>query len=127
MIGLITELDIDGGFNPATGQATSPWFVMEMIRQLYDVRRVDINAGSIDEDVDILMIVHPQELSDQMLYAVDQHVMKGGQAIVFLDPNADSLVTRSPQGALIPAGMGSDLEVLLSPGGRISGRQSPGG
>ena len=46
--------------------------------------RVDINAGSIDEDVDILMIVHPQELSDQMLYAVDQHVMKGGQAIVFL-------------------------------------------
>lgn len=114
VIGLITELDIDGGFNPATGQATSPWFVMEMIRQLYDVRRVDINAGSIDEDVDILMIVHPQELSDQMLYAVDQHVMKGGQAIVFLDPNADSLVTRSPQGALIPAGMGSDLEVLLS-------------
>lgn len=114
LIGLITELDIDGGFNPATGQATSPWFVMEMIRQLYDVRRVDINAGSIDEDVDILMIVHPQELSDQMLYAVDQHVMKGGQAIVFLDPNADSLVTRSPQGALIPAGMGSDLEVLLS-------------
>ena len=114
VIGLITELDIDGGFNPATGQATSPWFVMEMIRQLYDVRRVDINAGSIDEDVDILMVVHPQELSDQMLYAVDQHVMKGGQAIVFLDPNADSLVTRSPQGALIPAGMGSDLEVLLS-------------
>ena len=114
VIGLITELDIDGGFNPATGQATSPWFVMEMIRQLYDVRRVDVNAGSIDEDVDILMIVHPQELSDQMLYAVDQHVMKGGQAIVFLDPNADSLVTRSPQGALIPAGMGSDLEVLLS-------------
>ena len=114
VIGLITELDIDGGFNPATGQATSPWFVMEMIRQLYDVRRVDINAGSIDEDVDILMIVHPQELSDQMLYAVDQHVMKDGQAIVFLDPNADSLVTRSPQGALIPAGMGSDLEVLLS-------------
>lgn len=114
VIGLITELDIDGGFNPATGQATSPWFVMEMIRQLYDVRRVDINAGSIDEDVDILMIVHPQELSDQMLYAVDQHVMKDGQAVVFLDPNADSLVTRSPQGALIPAGMGSDLEVLLS-------------
>ena len=40
--------------------------------------------------------------------------MKGGQAIVFLDPNADSLVTRSPQGAMIPAGMGSDLDVLLS-------------
>ena len=114
VIGLITELDIDGGFNPLTGQATSPWFVMEMIRQLYDVRRVDITSSSIDEDVDILMIVHPQELTDEMLYAIDQHVMKVGQAIVFLDPNADSLVTRSSQGAMIPAGMGSDLDVLLS-------------
>ena len=114
VIGLITELDIDGGFNPLTGQATSPWFVMEMIRQLYDVRRVDINSSSIDDDVDILMIVHPQEFTDELLYAVDQHVMKGRQAIVFLDPNADSLVTRSPQGAMIPAGMGSDLDVLLS-------------
>ena len=114
VIGLITELDIDGGFNPVTGQATSPWFVMEMIRQLYDVRRIDITSSSIDEDVGILMIVHPQELSDEMLYAIDQHVMKGGQTIVFLDPNADSLVTRSPQGAMIPADMGSDLEVLLS-------------
>ena len=33
-----------------------------MIRQLYDVRRVDINSSSIDDDVDILMIVHPQNL-----------------------------------------------------------------
>ena len=39
---------------------------------------VDITSGSIDEDVDILMIVHPQELTDEMLYAVDQHVMKVG-------------------------------------------------
>ena len=83
VIGLITELDIDGGFNPLTGQATSPWFVMEMIRQLYDVRRVDIN-GSIDDDVDILTIVHPQEFTDELLYAVDQHVMKGGKRLSFL-------------------------------------------
>ena len=94
---------------------------MEMIRQLYDVRRVDITSGSIDEDVDILMIVHPQELTDEMLYAVDQHVMKGGEAIVFLDPNADSLVTRSPQGAMIPAGYGiRPRRVVVCLGGRIS-------
>ena len=114
VIGLITGLDIDGGFNPATGQATSPWFVMEMIRQLYDVRRIDITDSEIDDDVDILMIVHPQEISDQMLYAIDQHILRSGLAVVFLDPNADSLVTRSPQGALIPASMESDLRVLLS-------------
>lgn len=113
VIGLVTELEIDGGFNPAVGQATPPWFVMDLIRQLYEVRRIDLTGDSIKEDIDILMIVHPQELSEQMLYAIDQHIMAGGEALVFLDPNADSMVTRSPQGALIPAGMSSDMAVLL--------------
>lgn len=113
VVGLITELEIDGGFNPATGQATSPWFVMDLIRQLYDVRRIPTTADTIEEDVDILMVVHPQGLSEQLLYAIDQHVMRGGEALVFLDPNADSMVSLSPQGALIPAGMNSNLPGLL--------------
>jgi ABC-type uncharacterized transport system involved in gliding motility auxiliary subunit len=113
VIGLITQLDIDGGFNPATGQATPSWFVMDMLRQLYEVRRLDADAETIDEDIDILMLVHPNDLSDQMLYAIDQHVLAGGEAMVFLDPNADSMVTLSQQGALIPAGMNSNLPGLL--------------
>ncbi len=113
VVGLLTELDIDGGFNPAAGQATQPWFVMDLIRQLYDVRRINMEDSVIEEDVDILMIVHPQDLSEQMLYAIDQFVMAGGETLVFLDPNADSMVTRSPQGALIPAGIRSDLPGLL--------------
>ena len=87
---------------------------MDYIRQLYEVRRVNLAAEVIDEDVDILMIVHPQNLSQQMLYAIDQHVMGGGKIMVFLDPSADSMVTRSRQGTLIPAGMSSDLPGLLT-------------
>ena len=113
IVGLITGLDIDGGFNPSLGQATPPWMIMDYIRQLYEVRRVDAESDVIDEEIDILMIVHPQDLSEQMLYAIDQHVMRGGTTMLFLDPNADSMVTRSPQGSLIPAGMSSDLPRLL--------------
>lgn len=113
IVGLLTGLDLDGGFNPQVGQATPPWMVMDIIRQLYQVRRVDLTGDSIDEDIDILMIVHPQGLSEQMLYAIDQHVMRGGETMLFLDPSADSLVTRSQQGALIPAGMSSELPGLL--------------
>lgn len=113
VVGLLTKLDIDGGFDPAVGQATQQWMVMDIIRQLYEVRRIENESDTIDEDIDILMIVHPQDLSEQMLYAIDQHVMRGGQTMLFLDPNADSLVTRSPQGALIPAQMESELPGLL--------------
>ena len=113
IIGLITQLDIDGGFDPMTGQGTQQWMIMDLIRQLYEVRRVDLTSDSIKEDIDILMIVHPEGLSDRFLYAVDQYVLQGGDALVFLDPNADSMVGRSPQGNLIPAGMSSELPGLL--------------
>ena len=113
IIGLVTQLDIDGGFDPMTGQGTQQWMIMDLVRQLYEVRRVDITSDFIEEDIDILMIVHPQGLSDRFLYAVDQHILRGGDALVFLDPNADSMVGRSPQGNLIPAGMNSELPGLL--------------
>ena len=113
VVGLLTELDIDGGFDPVAGQATAQWMIMDIIRQLYAVQRVDNTTVEIDEEIDILMIVHPQGLSERMLYAVDQFVMRGGKTMVFLDPNADSMVSRTQQGNLIPAGMSSELPGLL--------------
>ena len=113
VVGLLTQLDIDGGFDPVRGQATAPWIVMEYIRQLYEVRRIDIDGNHIDEEIDILMVVHPQDLPEQMLYAIDQHIMRSGALMLFLDPNADSMITQSPQGTLIPAGMSSELPKLL--------------
>lgn len=113
VVGLLTQLDIDGGFDPIAGQATQQWMIMDIIRQLYAVQRVDIASNEIDEEIDILMIVHPQGLSEQMLYAIDQFVMRGGKTLLFLDPNADSMVSRSQQGNLIPAGMSSELPGLL--------------
>ena len=113
VIGLVTQLDIDGGFDPMTGQGTQQWMIMDLIRQLYDVRRIDISSDSIEEDVDILMVVHPQGLSDRFMYAIDQHILRGGDVLLFLDPSADSMVGRSPQGNLIPAGMSSELPGLM--------------
>ncbi|MEJ6652583.1 MAG: Gldg family protein, partial [OM182 bacterium] len=113
VVGLLTTLDIDGGFDPMTGQATQQWMITEYIRQLYDLRRIETDTEIIEEDVDILMIVHPEGLSEQTLYAIDQHVMRGGETFVFLDPTADSMVSRSERGSMIPAGIRSDLPGLL--------------
>lgn len=113
VVGLLTTLDIDGGFDPMTGQATQQWMITDYIRQLYDLRRIENDTEIIEEDVDILMIVHPEGLSEQTLYAIDQHVMRGGKTFVFLDPTADSMVSRSERGSMIPAGMRSDLPGLL--------------
>ena len=114
VVGIITDLDIDGGFNQAFGQPTPPWMIMEVVRQLYETRRISPEDGRIDDDIDILMLIHPVELSEQMLYAIDQHVLRHGKALVFLDPNADSKIQASEYGITIPAGIGSDLPKLLT-------------
>ena len=114
IVGFLSGLPIDGGVNPQTMEPTQPWMFMDSVRQLYQVRRVDPDADSIDEAIDILLLVHPQELSEQMLYAIDQHVLRGGKAMVFLDPNAYSTAIRGPDGIPTIENGASDLQPLLA-------------
>lgn len=114
VVGLITSLNIDGGFNPATEQTTGPWAIMDTVRYMYDVRRLQEDVASIDEDIDILMLVHPQELPAHTLYAIDQFVMRGGRALVFVDPNSDTQTQIMMGGGGYRDNLGSDLPGLLS-------------
>src|SRR5690606_8637011 len=86
IVGVLSTLDIDGGIHPVSRQPTRPWAVMDTVRYMYDVRRVDPRAEEIEEDIDILMVVHPQNLTSRTLYAIDQFVLRGGRAMVFVDP-----------------------------------------
>lgn len=114
VVGFISSLPIDGGLNPATMQSTSPWMIMDSIRQLYTVRRVAPTVESIDADIDILLIVHPQDLSQQTLYGIDQYVLHGGRALVFVDPNSDAQAEPGPDGIPFIENQASDLEPLLA-------------
>lgn len=113
VVGLITSLDIDGGYDPMAGQATPAWMIMDYVRQLYQVRRLNTDIDQISDDIDILMVIHPQGLTNQALYAIDQYVMSGGETMVFLDPSAESMISRMAEGNLIPAGTSSELPRLL--------------
>ncbi|MBU2098783.1 MAG: Gldg family protein [Gammaproteobacteria bacterium] len=113
IVGVLSSLDVDGGFNPATNQPTRAWAVMDTVRYMYDVRRVDSTAEVIEDDIDILMIVHPQELPTQTLYAIDQFVMRGGRALIFLDPNSDTQTQIAVSSGNFRDSMSSDLPGLL--------------
>lgn len=113
VVGVMSSLDIDGGFNPALNQPTRAWAVMDTVRYMYDVRRVETTAQTIEDDIDILMIVHPQDLPAQTLYAIDQFVMRGGRALVFIDPNSDTQTQIAVGGGGFRDSMASDLPGLL--------------
>lgn len=114
VLGFLSRLPIDGGVNTQTMTPTSPWMIMDSIRQLYDVRRVNPETELIDADIDILLLVHPQNLSEQTLYAVDQFVLRGGKALIFVDPNADSQAQPGPDGVPVPReNQASDLAAMF--------------
>jgi ABC-type uncharacterized transport system involved in gliding motility auxiliary subunit len=77
-----------------------PWMISDQLHRQFDVE-VILSEKVIPEDVDVLMVVHPHDLSDSALYAVDQFVLKGGRALVFADPLSEFKSASGP-GAGMP-------------------------
>jgi ABC-type uncharacterized transport system involved in gliding motility auxiliary subunit len=98
VIGILSSAPITGGFDPQTQQPSEPWVVTSQIRQLFEVRTLPTSLLTIDEDVDVLWVVHPEDLDESTLYAIDQFILRGGRALVFVDPYAEVLSTAGPTG-----------------------------
>jgi len=86
VVGLISGLPINGGVLPMNQQPTQPWLIMDQLREFFDVRMLDEKLTSVPSDIDVLMIAQPYELTEQAAYAIDQYVLGGGKALVFVDP-----------------------------------------
>lgn len=90
VVGLLTGLDMAGGFDMQRGTPTAPWVVFDQLDQLYDVRRVDDQPDMIDEEIELLIVAQPEALDDTGLYAIEQFVLRGGKLLAFVDPKAES-------------------------------------
>jgi ABC-type uncharacterized transport system involved in gliding motility auxiliary subunit len=92
VIGVLSTLPLFGGADdPASGRrGAPPWTLISMMREVFDVRQLRAEAGFIDNDIDTLMVVHPKDLPPATQYAIDQFVLKGGKAMVFIDPFAEA-------------------------------------
>lgn len=116
VIGLISGVEMSGGFDPQTQGLRPPWVVYEQARQLFELRNLGTSVEDIPPEVNLLWIVQPKGLSNATLYAIDQFVLRGGKALIFVDPVADVDPTQAegmPQG-MPPLGQGSDLPALFT-------------
>lgn len=85
VVGLVSSVPLKA---PAVmGQAgRQSWLIVDQIEKLFTVKSIDPGEDRIPDDVDVLMVVHPAGLGAGMLYAIDQFVLSGGHALVFVDP-----------------------------------------
>lgn len=116
VVGIITQLPMFGGFDIETTQMTKAWAIIAQMRQLFELKQLDIVSPEIDKDVDILMVVHPKDLGQPVLYAIDQFVMRGGKALLFVDPHSeiDTPVRQQGSPLEVEGGRSSDLKQLFA-------------
>ena len=116
VIGLVSGISMSGRFDPQTQRMQQPWVVYQQARQLFEIRDLGTAFESVPDDVGLLWIVQPKNLSNSTQYAIDQFVMRGGKALIFVDPVAavDTAVsTEGMPAGMPPMGQGSDLPLLF--------------
>jgi ABC-2 type transport system permease protein len=81
--------------------------IAQQLSQEYNVRPVDLSAGQVPADIDVLVVVAPQNMGDSERYAIDQYLMRGGAVVVAAgnyvlepDPMSGNLAIKQVEGGL---------------------------
>ena len=112
-LGLISALPVDAQFDQLSGRMTQGWASIAQLREQLDVRTLALDIAAIDQDVDVLMVVHPKDLPAKTLYAIDQFVMRGGKLIAFVDPQSENDPAGQQGGPMSMVPRSSSLGPLL--------------
>jgi ABC-type uncharacterized transport system involved in gliding motility auxiliary subunit len=98
VVGLISSLPLEGDMAAMMqGRPSQPMAVIEQLQQLDKIEPLSTSLDAIPADVDVLMLVHPQDLPPKTLFAIDQFVLKGGKALVFVDPHSELQASQPSQ------------------------------
>ena len=112
VVALYSGLPMAPAFDPSTGAPSPGWVVDQQLRELFELRRLEPGFTAIAEDVDLLMLVHPRDLAEDALYAIDQFALRGGRVLAFVDPDAENAMPDDPLGG--GSAQASDLGPLMA-------------
>jgi len=113
-IGLLSTLNMEPGFDTMTQAPREGWVLYDQLAQLFEIQTIPAGSETLPAGLDLLLLVHPKDLGDGMLYQIEQFVLNGGHLVAFLDPFAES--DRGNSGdpmAQMQAGSASTLGELL--------------
>ena len=92
VIGVMSSLSVLGQpVNPMMMQRQRQkpdqgWMVFQELKKDFSVREVEMETEAIAPDITTLVVIHPKNLGDKALFALDQFVLRGGRLIALVDP-----------------------------------------
>ncbi|MCB1120966.1 MAG: Gldg family protein [Verrucomicrobiae bacterium] len=118
-IGLISGLPVAGTpqFFPGQQPQAQDWVFIQQLRQSFEITEIN-SASDWPSVVDVLMIIHPQQLDDELLFAIDQHILAGKPTMIALDPSSYFMKAQQNQQQMMmgqpPQGVSSSLSQLFT-------------
>jgi ABC-type uncharacterized transport system involved in gliding motility auxiliary subunit len=84
---IMTGLNLAGGFS-GNFQAppAEPWFIYSQLKDDYDLEVIPTSSETIDTNTDVLVVMHPYDISESGEYAIDQYLLQGGTVLALVDP-----------------------------------------
>lgn len=116
VIGIISSLPLEtgaGGMAALLQGQAHPFIAYEELSQSYATKTIQQDFDRIPSDVSMLVIAHPPPLAPKQLYAIDQYVLGGGHALIFLDPMSEIAQAMQGGGGQGMAPSSSDMRDLL--------------
>ena len=115
VVGVLSSLPLAGGAQPPPGmppqqqQPEPAWAIWDFLGQSLDLRDLGNSLVKVPDDIDVLLVIHPKDLSPTTEYALDQYALAGGRMMVFVDP----FCMFDPAGQGAQPGMGGDRSSSL--------------
>lgn len=112
VLGIYSTRPMFGDFQmQMRGLPATPWAVIQQLQNYVDVKQMFDLEDIWKIKPDVLMIVQPGALEAQDYYDIDQYLLRGGKAIVFLDPFNETAAGR--RNSQFPERVTSDMQRLL--------------
>lgn len=90
VIGIISGIDLAGSPAMMPGQqGQQPWVIYQQLKQSFDLKDLGMTPEKIDpNDIKVLLVFHPAEISPQTEFAIDQYLLSGGTVVACLDAHS---------------------------------------
>jgi len=87
---VMTSVKVAGGM-PMGGmmgqqRPEEPWFFYTDLLKDYDVETIPISSTEIPKGTDVLIVLHPYDITDAGQFTIDQYLLKGGKVMILVDP-----------------------------------------
>jgi len=113
-----------GGPQAMMAGQSQPYVIYQQLQEFFSVEDLAADFTALPDDTDVLMLVHPPELTEDQLFEIDQFVLKGGRAIIFLDPHAEVINPRALEPSTSALGPLLEAWGVSMPEGKIVGDAS---